>query len=86
MTPRPTSITEFLTDGSLAGLCEAAGRLLGADVVLRDPEGRLVTASGGRAGGEGPLRVAILEAPTDTRFQASILADGHPVGSLAPSR
>jgi len=83
MTPRPTSITEFLTDGSLAGLCEAAGRLLGADVVLRDGEGRLVSASGGRAGGEGPLRVAVVEAPTTARFQAPIRAGALTLGSLA---
>ncbi|MFG0275641.1 MAG: PP2C family protein-serine/threonine phosphatase [Phycisphaerales bacterium] len=83
MTPHPTSITEFLTDGSLAGLCDAAGRLLGADVVLRDGEGRLITASGGRAGGDGPLRVAVVETLAPARFHAPISAGGQEIGSLA---
>jgi sigma-B regulation protein RsbU (phosphoserine phosphatase) len=83
MTPRPTTITEFLTDGSLAGLCDAAGRLLGADVVLRDTEGRLITASGGRAGGDGPLRVAVVETLAPARFHAPITVGGQEIGSLA---
>jgi len=82
-TPRPTSIVEFLTDGSLAALCDAAGRLLGAKVVLRDAEGRLVSAGGGLAGGEGPLRVALVEAPTSARFNAPIIANGITLGALA---
>jgi sigma-B regulation protein RsbU (phosphoserine phosphatase) len=37
---RPLSITDFITDGSLAALCEEVTRLTGVRVCLRDPEGR----------------------------------------------
>lgn len=46
------SITDFLTDGSLASLCEAASRIVGATVVLRDPGGRAIVVS--RPGDAGP--------------------------------
>jgi len=38
----PTSIEEFLTDGSLAGLCAELSRLTGVSVELRDAHGRLI--------------------------------------------
>src|SRR6185436_16592193 len=45
----PTSIADFLTDGSLPGLCAELSRLTGVPVELRDAQGRLIVpgASGG---------------------------------------
>ncbi len=39
------TITDFLTDGSLAALCEAATAFAGAPVTLRDPLGRTIVAA-----------------------------------------
>lgn len=41
------SITDFLTDGSLAGLCEALGGLTRTRVTLHDTRGRRIVQSGG---------------------------------------
>jgi sigma-B regulation protein RsbU (phosphoserine phosphatase) len=40
--PGAPSITDFITDGSLAGLCEQITRLTGLRVCLRDPAGRII--------------------------------------------
>ncbi|HYE62617.1 MAG TPA: GAF domain-containing SpoIIE family protein phosphatase [Phycisphaerales bacterium] len=42
----PTTITDFLTDGSLAALCAELSRLTGVPVELRDPVGRLIVGGG----------------------------------------
>lgn len=49
--PAGLSITDFLTDGSLIGLCQELSRLAGVEVRLRDAQGRRVVRSreGGRA-------------------------------------
>ncbi|TVQ63092.1 MAG: GAF domain-containing protein [Phycisphaerales bacterium] len=47
MDEAPLSITDFITDGSLAALCEAIGRVAGARVVLRDPAGRTIIGGSG---------------------------------------
>lgn len=44
---RRLSITDFLTDGSLAGLCAQLTELTGVEVQLRDAEGRLITRAEG---------------------------------------
>ncbi len=44
----PLSITDFLTDGSLAGLCGELTRLTGVRVGLRDRAGRSIIAGEGR--------------------------------------
>lgn len=44
----PLSITDFLTDGSLAGVCEELSRLTGVCVALRDRQGRSIVAGEGR--------------------------------------
>ncbi|MBL9030333.1 MAG: SpoIIE family protein phosphatase [Phycisphaerae bacterium] len=40
------TITDFITDGSLAGLCEKLTGLLGVEVTLRDTKGRRIVRSG----------------------------------------
>ncbi len=42
MTPERLSITDFLTDGSLAALCEVATAITRRTVRLRDPDDRLI--------------------------------------------
>lgn len=44
----PLSITDFLTDGSLAGVCEQLSRLTGVTVGLRDRLGRSIVSGEGR--------------------------------------
>lgn len=39
------TITDFMTDGALAALCASASRLTGAQVELRDAQGRVVVAA-----------------------------------------
>jgi len=45
--PTPCCITDFMTDGSLIRLCEAAQRLIGSPVMLRNPDGRVIVQSDG---------------------------------------
>ena len=65
---RARSIREFLSDGSLARLCDALSHLLGVSVDLRDESGRRIVPgdgpgevnggeAGGGAGGGAPWRV-----------------------------
>lgn len=90
---RPTSITDFLTDGSLAALCEAISALSGVDVELHDPDGRVIVSAVGetrwalRADAEGGAHVAAaaIDAPPLAAFPLT-LATG-PIGSLVvPAR
>lgn len=46
------SITDFLTDGSLTALCEAATSITGASVALRDQQGRTIVRARRGAGSE----------------------------------
>ncbi len=70
----PESITEFLTDGSLAQLCTTLEGLIGAPVALRDRIGQVIASSdsgvsldrGGDFGG----------------FSAPIRVDEHTIGAL----
>ncbi|RMD60076.1 MAG: GAF domain-containing protein [Planctomycetota bacterium] len=41
------SIVDFMTDGSLAALCESASKLLGRRIELRDAQGRVVERAAG---------------------------------------
>lgn len=54
----PVSITDFLTDGSLAALCEELSLLTSVPVQLRDTNGGLVTRREGRKEGEPAWQVA----------------------------
>src|ERR1051325_4670457 len=49
-TTHPTSIAEFLTDGSLPALCAELSRLTGVAVELRDGQGRLIVIGTGQPG------------------------------------
>lgn len=77
------SITDFLTDGSLAALCDELTRLAGVPVALRDPSGHLIVRSDGAAGSRpwrllenpsGPVGVADLAVP--------LRVNGQPIGHL----
>jgi sigma-B regulation protein RsbU (phosphoserine phosphatase) len=82
----PTSIADFLTDGSLAALCAELSRLTGVPVELRDAHGRLIVpgASGGgwrivedglsaTDGASIPLMLG------GTRIGALVVREGEPV-------
>ena len=66
-------ITDFLTDGSLAGLCAAAQRLTGVPIALRD-------AGGGVVAGEAPQR------PQSDVFSATLRIQSGPIGALVVPR
>src|SRR5690606_1099280 len=53
----PGSITDFITDGSLAALCEELTRLTGVEVWLRDAQGRRIVRT------DEPPYWALREAP-----------------------
>lgn len=58
------SITDFLTDGSLAALCDAVSGVTGTPVRLRDPSGRVIvsrSATGDAWAIEGDGGVAVLD-------------------------
>jgi serine phosphatase RsbU (regulator of sigma subunit) len=82
--PRPAarSITEFITDGSLAALCCALEKLTGLPVQLRDAQGRrVVTPEGGARGwtlDDEPAPQHATHAP--------IHLAGEPVGSVVLGR
>jgi phosphoserine phosphatase RsbU/P len=81
MTTQPSSITQFLTDGSLATLCNAATVLLGSGVQLIDEQGQHVIVS--RDGDtqslsvehENPVETFVCSAPIEVRR--------HRIGALA---
>lgn len=81
----PVSITDFLTDGSLAALCEAVSALAGVTVELHDPFERVVVSSVGerrwsvrdKRGGSGG---AALAAPR--LFSAPLEVSDGRLGSL----
>jgi len=85
--PPPRSVTDFITDGSLMRLCEAASSLVGVRLELHDHVGRLVTPreTPGAfdlvedewfAGGEAsPLS-------TPQRYVAPILVDQEAIGHI----
>jgi len=83
-----TSITEFITDGSLARLCASVERLVGTPVALRDRVGRLIAASTG--GAEGVADALLGEDAASERgdfggFSAPIRIRGEAIGSLTLS-
>lgn len=65
------SIVDFMTDGSLAALCESASRLLGRRIELRDAQGRLVERA---PGADPPWSVRMDEAAQGAVRTASAAA------------
>lgn len=76
--PATLSITDFLTDGSLAAACEALTRLAGVGVALTDHEGRRIAP----APGSRPWVVLDEIVPTEGAFVVPLEADGRTIGSL----
>ncbi len=83
----PRSITDFITDGSLMRLCEAASALIGVRLELHDHVGRLVTPR------ETPGAFELVEdewfeggeaspLSTSTRFAAPILVEQEAIGHV----
>lgn len=85
MTHEPVSITDFMTDGSLAALCEAVSALAGVTVELHDSRGRAVVSAVGesrwsvRDGTGIPGGAALASAPI---FSAPLSVSEGPLGSL----
>lgn len=79
--PRGISILDFITDGSLAGLCDELTRLSGISVSLRDREGRRIV----RAPGPRPWRVEEAERGAEPEAGATavpLIVDDQAIGSL----
>lgn len=80
----PLSITDFLTDGSLARLCEELTRLTGVHVALLDRTGRTISAGEGRRAWDiQESAESIPPAPGDDRFPLRV--SGETIGWLAVS-
>lgn len=82
------SITDFLTDGSLAGLCAELSRLTGIPVELQDHLGRVIEREGGGADERGRWAIrgedergSSRVGPTGKRFPLTL--DGLEIGALA---
>jgi phosphoserine phosphatase RsbU/P len=78
--PRPAlSITDFITDGSLAGLCEQITRLTGVRVCLRDGQGRAVVRTA-----EAPFWAFDESAcgPGEGATVVPLRAEGRAIGTL----
>jgi sigma-B regulation protein RsbU (phosphoserine phosphatase) len=77
------SITDFITDGSLARLCETLEELIGRPVALRDRIGRVIAASEGQQVWSATDRAALEETADFGGFTAPLRVDGETIGSLA---
>lgn len=77
------SITDFLTDGALAGLCEQLTRLTGVVVSLRDRDGRRIVRC---VGVTPPWRVESAAGRSDSaELAAPLVVDGEAIGALVMS-
>lgn len=81
------SITDFITDGSLAGACDELTKLTGLVVSLRDPSGRRIVKQGGpsvwgyddTAAPVCPQSVVIPLIVEDRQIGSLVLGPGEPV-------
>ncbi|MBS0197250.1 MAG: SpoIIE family protein phosphatase [Planctomycetes bacterium] len=85
---RGRSITDFLTDGSLAALCTELARLTGVHIELRDNAGRRIVrrvADNGQPGWEFLPLNAVKGSPSTAASIPLVLAesDGRPIGEIA---
>ncbi len=76
----PLSITDFLTDGSLAGLCAELTRLTGVRVELRDRAGRAIVAGEGRRAWE--VVDAVLPETLASAVRIPLKVSGETIGWL----
>src|SRR3954471_16644969 len=71
------SILDFITDGSLAGLCDEMSRLTGIPVSLRDREGRRIV----RAAGPRPWALEPAPAAEPGEERVPLIVDGQMIGT-----
>ncbi|MGD9693580.1 MAG: PP2C family protein-serine/threonine phosphatase [Phycisphaerales bacterium] len=84
MTVSGLSITDFLTDGSLAALCDAVSGVTGTPIRLRDPQGRVIVSRSADATPwalEGDGGVAVLD--DGDAFSAPLALSSGLIGTLA---
>ncbi len=98
MDERPLSITDFLTDGNVAALCDALSALTTARISVRDPQGRRIVRCPGQtppwrvaeqeAGDESIARAIAIAFRDDKQIQVAnhlvfpLFVGEHPVGAL----
>lgn len=98
MDERPLSITDFLTDGSVAALCDALSTLTSTPISVRDPQGRRIVRCPDRTppwrleepepGDEEIARALAHAFPDDRRLEVGrrslfpLFVSDHPVGAL----
>lgn len=98
MDERPLSITDFLTDGSVAALCDALSALTTARISVRDPDGRRIIRCPDQSppwklepqvpGDEAIARVIAIAFRDDKQVQAGsqqvfpLFVGEHPVGAI----
>jgi sigma-B regulation protein RsbU (phosphoserine phosphatase) len=78
----PTTITDFLTDGSLAALCAELSRLCGVAVELRDPVGRLIVGGGNPGPGNWKIVDTGAAPPQETATCIPLSLGGQAIGWL----
>lgn len=77
-----SSITDFLTDGSLAALCDEMTRLAGVRVELRDERGRLIVQRTAEVGGSAWAVVPHEPAAPVEGTVIPIALEGRTIGSI----
>jgi phosphoserine phosphatase RsbU/P len=78
----PTTITDFLTDGSLAALCAEMTRLTSVQVELRDPVGRLIVAGAETPAGNWKVIDTGTAPPQETATSIPLSVGGRAIGWL----
>jgi len=85
--PKPPSILDYLTDGSLAAMCDELSRLTGVSVQLVDEKSRIIsrrdpTAAGGKGSWQVEDRNADAVSHTPGSTVIPLTLEGSTIGSL----
>lgn len=84
--PKPLELAEFMTDGSLAGMCAALSALSGFQIELLDEQGRRVVrrADVGLSRSSGELAWVTLEAspPCDLVGEVPVIVGGQTIATM----
>ena len=76
------SITDFLTDGSLAALCRQLTELSGVEVQLRDPAGRLIASPDGLGRWQVQIDGIDLASLPEGSISFPVAVEGEAIGHL----
>jgi sigma-B regulation protein RsbU (phosphoserine phosphatase) len=83
---RRLELSQFMTDGSLSGVCASLSQLTGLEIELRDERGRRVVrrteSTGDRQSGDATWAVEDVPRPVPLAGEVPIVVSGQTIGSL----